>query len=248
MTGLNKTQFIITCEHGGNKVPDEFSRYFSKAGKLLESHRGYDPGALEFAKKVAAGLGASFFYSETTRLLVDLNRSTFSKSLFSELTAGLSKAEKEGILEKYYFPYIEKVESEITVLALEQKVIHIAVHSFTPVMNGKVRNAEIGLLYDPRRKPEKEFCGLWKQALEKAIPPSFRVRMNYPYKGISDCLPNRFKKILAPENYTGIELEINNIVFENDALTKKLYESVLTTLLQIKEQGSVLFNCGKGAV
>lgn len=235
MTGQNKNPYIITCEHGGNKVPDELSKFFSKSGDILNTHRGYDIGALELAMKISAGLDAPFFYSETTRLVADLNRSIFSKNLFSEFTSVLNKEEKDSILKKYYFPYRNKVETEITRFAEEQRVIHIAVHSFTPVMKGKVRNADIGLLYDPKRKPEKTFCSLWKQKLEKESP-SFRTRMNYPYRGISDCLPLKLKRILPPEKYTGIELEINNKVFKNPKLSQMLHEALLKTLLDIKEQ------------
>ena len=30
-----------------------------------------------------------------------------------------------------------------------RRVIHISSHSFTPELNGKVRRADVGLLYDP---------------------------------------------------------------------------------------------------
>lgn len=235
MNSPKKAKFIITCEHGGNEVPDELLKYFSKSGDILNTHRGYDIGALELARKISAGLDSPFFYSETTRLVADLNRSIFSKNLFSEFTSVLNKEEKDHILQKYYFPYRETVESEIAKLAEDHRVIHIAVHSFTPVMNDQIRNADIGLLYDPKRKPEKTFCSLWKQKLDKETP-SFRTRMNYPYRGISDCLPLKLKRILPPDKYTGIELEINNKIFENPILSQMLHETLLKTLLDIKEQ------------
>jgi len=235
MKSIEKAKFIITCEHGGNNVPDELAKYFSKAGKILDTHRGYDIGALDLARNLSSGLRSPFFYSETTRLVADLNRSTFSKNLFSEFTSVLNKEEKDRILEKYYFPYRNTVESEIIRLAQEQRVIHIAVHSFTSVMNDQVRNADIGLLYDPKRKPEKTFCSVWKQKLDKETS-SFKTRMNYPYRGISDCLPLKLKRILPPEKYTGIELEINNKVFGNPILNQVLHESLLKTLMEIKEQ------------
>lgn len=232
MKSIEKAKFIITCEHGGNNVPDELAEYFSKAGNILDTHRGYDIGALDLARNLSSGLKSPFFYSETTRLVADLNRSTFSKKLFSEFTSVLNKEEKDRILEKYYLPYRNTVESEIIRLVQEQTVIHIAVHSFTPVMNDKVRNADIGLLYDPKRKPEKTFCSVWKQKLDKETP-SFKTRMNYPYRGISDCLPLKLKKTLPPEKYIGIELEINNKVFENSVLTQMLNEALLKTLMEI---------------
>ena len=41
---------VLSCEHGGNIVPDEFSELFRNASDVLESHRGLDPGALELLK------------------------------------------------------------------------------------------------------------------------------------------------------------------------------------------------------
>src|ERR1700739_839489 len=38
--------FIITCEHGGNRIPVPYRRLFRGQRALLDSHRGYDPGSL----------------------------------------------------------------------------------------------------------------------------------------------------------------------------------------------------------
>ena len=47
---------LLTCEHGGNRVPAEFARLFRGKRNLLDSHRGYDPGALELARTCARRL------------------------------------------------------------------------------------------------------------------------------------------------------------------------------------------------
>jgi len=52
-------------------------------------------------------------------------------------------------------------------------------------MNGIVRNADIGFLYDPRRPSEKELAQLWREEIKKQCS-DYRIRMNYPYTGISD--------------------------------------------------------------
>lgn len=226
--------YFITCEHGGNMIPEDLSVFFAGAGDIPGTHRGYDIGALDIATRLASGLDAALFYSETTRLAVDLNRSVSSRSLFSEFTSALDKEEKKRILEKYYFPYRKKVEDEITRLASMHLVIHIAVHSFTPVLYGKTRNAEIGLLYDPKRIPEKKFCAFWKDKLKELLP-EFRTRMNYPYKGISDCLGFRLKKNLKPENYIGVELEVNQAVFGDKEMAGKLYQGLLKSLVVLKD-------------
>ena len=46
--------FIITCEHGGSRVPAPYREPFRDRQELLDSHRGWDSGALEMAKALAA--------------------------------------------------------------------------------------------------------------------------------------------------------------------------------------------------
>jgi predicted N-formylglutamate amidohydrolase len=46
--------FIITCEHGGNRVPAPYRPLFRGQQALLDSHRGYDPGSLVMARARAA--------------------------------------------------------------------------------------------------------------------------------------------------------------------------------------------------
>ena len=68
--------FLITCEHGGNRVPAPYRRLFRGRRALLDSHRGYDPGALVMARALAAAFTAPLVTSTVSRLLIDLNRST----------------------------------------------------------------------------------------------------------------------------------------------------------------------------
>jgi predicted N-formylglutamate amidohydrolase len=75
-------------------------------------------------------------------------------------------------------------------------------------LDGKVRNADIGLLYDPARPYEVALCEQWKLAL-KAYAPELSVRRNYPYEGKGDGLTAWFRHWLPPDTYVGLELEIN---------------------------------------
>jgi predicted N-formylglutamate amidohydrolase len=67
--------FIVTCEHGFNRIPTPYRRLFREQRGLLVSHRGFDPGALVMATTLANACHAPFVASTTSRLLVDLNRS-----------------------------------------------------------------------------------------------------------------------------------------------------------------------------
>src|SRR3954454_24119921 len=68
-------RYLVTCEHGGNRIPARYRPLFAGAEALLESHRGYDPGALQLGREIAAALDAPLVSANVSRLLVDLNRS-----------------------------------------------------------------------------------------------------------------------------------------------------------------------------
>ena len=200
---------LITCEHAGKRVPAEFRELFEGQDELLDTHRGWDPGALTLAREMAAALDAPLFFCETTRLLIDLNRSISNPELFSEFSRPLPARVRREIVERHYRPHHEPIERWMRdAIGSGRRVVHIASHSFTPELNGHVRTADIGLLYDPGRRGEVELSNRWLGALKRASP-ALRLRRNYPYLGRSDGLTFRLRKAYPPAAYIGIELEVN---------------------------------------
>jgi predicted N-formylglutamate amidohydrolase len=200
---------LITCEHGGNRIPPRYRPLFAGFEALLGSHRGFDPGALALARDLAGMLAAPLFVSTTSRLLIDLNRSIGHPKLYSEATRAAPAAVRSEILERHYLPYRDAVEAHVAAaVARGSRVVHLSSHSFTPVLDGHVRNADVGLLYDPARAAEAGLCRLWQACLEEAAP-GLRVRRNYPYTGKSDGFTAYLRRHFPPAAYLGIELEIN---------------------------------------
>lgn len=203
------THALITCEHGGNRVPARYRPLFLGHAGLLHSHRGYDPGALNLARELAVALGAPLVVSTVSRLIIDLNRSPGHPRLYSDLTRTLPPAARREILRRYYLPYREQVEGRIAAqVSGGSRVLHISAHSFTPVLGNEVRNADVGLLYDPRRPAEAVFCRRWQQAIQ-SLAADIRVRRNYPYTGRSDGLTAWLRRRFPAAYYLGIELEVN---------------------------------------
>jgi predicted N-formylglutamate amidohydrolase len=224
-------QLFVSCEHGGNRVPEKYRYLFAGRKTLLDSHRGYDIGILPFAERLAAEFKAPFLSATVTRLLVDLNRSLKSRSLFSELTRALPPGERQEILRLYHQPYWSEAEDIVSgIIATDGQVLHLSMHSFTPILNGIVRNADIGLLYDPKRPTGKNLCRKWQSALA-ACCPGLRIRRNYPYQGNSDALVTALRRRFPAENYLGIEVEINQRYFlENTDQWQAIQNQLLTTL------------------
>jgi predicted N-formylglutamate amidohydrolase len=202
-------QLLITCEHGGNKVPARYRQFFRGHEDLLKTHRGYDAGALVMAQDMATAFNAPLFSSTTSRMLIDLNRSIGHPHLYSEATRIAPAEVRREMLEQYYLPYRNQAEAAIAkMLAQGSRVIHVASHSFTPQLDGEVRNADIGLLYDPARCGEAELCGYWALTL-KSQATGYKVRRNYPYTGRSDGFTAYLRRQFSADDYIGVELEIN---------------------------------------
>lgn len=200
---------VLTCEHGGNVIPREYTHLFRGAARVLNSHRGWDPGALELARFLGRVFKIPVYAVSWCRLLVEFNRAPTNPRIWSQYTAGLPAADKTDILERYWWPHRREVETHIKrKLAQGCGVVHVAVHSFAPVFDGERRNADIGLLYDSRRPHEKALCRRWEAILEK-LDPALRVRRNYPYRGATDGFPTWLRRRYPKDQYVGVELEIN---------------------------------------
>lgn len=205
----NGNSLYITCEHGGNRIPAPYRKYFSGYGPLLRTHRGVDIGALRFARHLSRELTAPLLASTISRLLVDLNRSIDHANLFSDMTKSLPADLRQDILAKYYHPFRRKAETDIAQeIQRGRRVVHLSCHSFTPVLDGEVRSADVGLLFDPARQGEAAFCGQWHDML-RTRAPHLQSSLNYPYAGTDDGFTVYLRRRFSAESYIGIELEIN---------------------------------------
>lgn len=231
MPRARKTTLLLSCEHGGHQVPPAYAASFSKAAAQLDSHRGWDAGALALAREMAAAFGASLHASTTTRLLVDLNRSIGHRQLFSGFTRTLSPAQRAHVIERHYRPHRDAVEAEVARgIAAGQRVLHVASHSFTPMLDGVERQADVAWLYDPARPAERQFAARWLACLA-ARAPGLRLRRNYPYQGRSDGLTRTLRQRHAGDVYAGIELEVNQrFVLEGGASWKHLRAQLVASL------------------
>jgi predicted N-formylglutamate amidohydrolase len=208
---IRPAELILSCEHGGNRVPPRFANLFSK--KLLDTHRGYDPGALAAARDFARATGAPLFYSTISRLLVELNRPLGHPQVFFRT---FPEPMRQALLRRYYFPYWNAVETRVArAINAGKPVLHLSCHSFTPKFRGVRRTTDVGLLFDPRRKAEARFCRLWRKAIVEKNP-NLRVRYNDPYRGAFPSLVDELRKKFGAR-YVGIQIEINQKFPRGDA-------------------------------
>lgn len=221
---------LITCEHAVNHVPSQWRHLFKGQEEILQSHRAYDPGALEMARTLALSSSAPLYTAQVTRLLVDHNRSPHHPKLWSEFSRSLPADQKHRLLAEYYRPYREAASRWIQ--SQSKVVVHVSVHSFTPVLNGQVRRADIGILYDPHRALEAQLGRAWKGRLE-ILAPDLRTRLNTPYRGSSDCHQSSYRTRFESAAYLGIELEINQGLVAGRGSWRQLQELVAGSLQDV---------------
>ena len=199
-------RLLLTCEHAGNRVPSGYQRLFAGREPVLRSHRGWDPGALLVARGLARALRAPLLFTETTRLLVDPNRSAHNPAVFSEITRRLSRDERERLLARHHRPHRDRVRASIR--AFPGATLHVAVHSFTPRWQGTLRRFTVGLLYDPGRPRERSLAMQWQRELRQHLG-RHEVRRNAPYRGDADGLTTALRREFGGGRYLGLELELN---------------------------------------
>ncbi|WP_437203138.1 N-formylglutamate amidohydrolase [Planctomicrobium sp. SH664] len=208
MSRQRPLQLVITCEHGGNEIPSAYRTAFRAAREALNSHRGHDPGALALAQLLANTFQAPLCSETVSRLLIELNRSPGHPRLFSEFSRVLPADVRQSLVETFYTPYRERVEATIRRSLKAGPVLHVSVHSFTPVMNEKTRRTDIGLLFDPARELESAICRHWRKTLQGELP-DHKIHFNLPYRGTSDGFTVTLRKMFADRDYAGIEIEVN---------------------------------------
>lgn len=214
-------------------MPAAYQPWFDGWEEILESHRGHDPGALALARDITRALDAPLLASTISRLVVELNRSLGHRQLLSDAWRGAPRALRQEVMARYYLPYRRKAQAFIEeARARGQGVVHISSHSFTPELDGKVRQADIGLLYDPGRPAELALADAIQGDLQAAAP-RFRIRRNYPYRGKADGLCAGLRRLYPPAVYVGLELEINQkFVLAGGQPWRELRRAVVAALLQ----------------
>jgi predicted N-formylglutamate amidohydrolase len=219
---------IISCEHASNYIPSGFRHLFRGSDKVLTSDQAYDPGAAELALRLAEELQVSAHLGTISRLLIDLNRSPSNrKSLYTVYSRKLAPDDRELFLQKYYQPYRDKVERLVAgQIVRGMPILHLSVHSFTPVKNGKVRRADIGLLYDPAHPVEKNICAFLATLLQQKVK-SLQVRKNYPYLGKTDGFASFLRRKYPAKLYAGIEIELNQALLVSGETTYRQMTGVL---------------------
>jgi predicted N-formylglutamate amidohydrolase len=166
-----------------------------------------------------------------TRLLVDTNRSPHNPRVFSEVVRSLPPGDRARILDRFHTPHRNEVAARVASAVAEgDRVLHLSVHSFTPVWEGRERGIDLALLYDPARPAERALAVSWARTL--ATESGRVVRRNAPYRGKADGLTTTLRGRHGPDDYLGIEIEVSQGHLQADGMFPAWVETALVRSLR----------------
>lgn len=248
---------LLTCEHASPALPPELVPVFEarhaalcarksqrqphaplkSLANLLASHRAWDPGALPVAKYWAERWQAQLFTGQVSRLVCDLNRTLDNPHLWSAYTNTLPEAQKNALLTQWYLPHWKAVRQAVDLALIPRtRVLHVAVHSFTPVLNGRERLVDMGLLHHPHRPLELALAKNMQRAYAQTPKPqgqALRLYRNAPYYGHTNSLVQFLRTQYAPEQYVGLEIEFNQALLAHGPYPAQMLAELLEQALQL---------------
>jgi predicted N-formylglutamate amidohydrolase len=144
---------VLVCDHASNRVPRRLDNLGLDALQLAD-HIGWDPGAAEVARGLSTQLDAPLVLSGYSRLVIDCNRPLSSPGSIAEQSAdidipgnsGLTPEDRKARIDALFLPYHRAIDRLLDSRALRPTLL-LSIHSFTPILNGRLRPWSIGISY-----------------------------------------------------------------------------------------------------
>lgn len=149
--------FVLVCEHAGNRIPDDLKN-LGLPTHLLDQHGALDRGALNLATDMSIILDAPLVVQRVSRLVFDCNRrpadprSIPQQARFGSIPGNLSLSEEErqSRVRRFYEPFCRTLSDCLKQrLKNPRKPILVSVHAFAAIVNGIWRGSNLGVMNDP---------------------------------------------------------------------------------------------------
>lgn len=147
--------FLLIGDHAGNLIPESLGTLGLDEVDRTR-HIAWDIGIAGLGMLLAEQLDAPFIRQAYSRLVIDCNRDPAAHDAMPEMSdrslipgnAGLAPEARAARVAAIQAPYQSAIAAELERRdAVGQQTIMVALHSFTPSINGKDRPWQIGLLY-----------------------------------------------------------------------------------------------------
>jgi predicted N-formylglutamate amidohydrolase len=175
---------LLVCDHASSRFPASVDNLGVDLA-VQRCHLGSDIGARALTVSLAERMGVTAVLQQYSRLVIDCNRQLLDPGAFLKFGDGvviagnrnLDDEQKRIRAEEIYWPYHRAIDAEIDRLSSDTvKPSMLAIHSFTPVLNGVFRPWQIGILWD--KDPR-----IAEPIIRKLREQGLTVGDNEPYSG-----------------------------------------------------------------
>jgi predicted N-formylglutamate amidohydrolase len=180
LNGDSAAAVAFVCEHAGQHVPASLGRLGLAPGEI-DMHVGWDIGAGEVTRLLAARLGAPAIFQNYSRLVIDCNRPPAAPDSAPKVSHGVTVPGNRDLsalahwhrVAEIFVPFQAAVDA---VLVRHRRRLLLSIHSFEPVLGGKPRPWDIGFLC----RRDTRTSTLLRAAVERRRP-DIRTGFNQPY-------------------------------------------------------------------
>ncbi len=177
---------VLFCDHASWAVPAALGN-LGRDESVFKRHIGWDIGSGDVTRRLAALLDAPAVLAGYSRLVIDCNRPLDAPASIARVSDGIEipgnrdvdEAAARARAEACFWPYHAAIDEAIAGVGERHGVAPavIAMHSFTPVLDGVERPWHVGILWDRDARIARPLIA----AL--AADPALHVGDNEPYSG-----------------------------------------------------------------
>lgn len=210
--------FLLIGDHAGLSIPKSLET-LGVGPDGMARHIASDIGIRGLGQLLSARLDAPFIAQRYSRLVIDCNRDPARADAIVEASDGtvvpgnasLSEADRRARIEAIHRPYHAAIEAEIDGrTAAGLTTVLIALHSFTPAMDGFRRPWQAGVLH---HAGETRFAYAMLDALRGV--PGLTIGDNEPYR--MDETDFTIPHHAYPRGLDHVELEIRQDLITEEA-------------------------------
>ena len=155
VNGGARSPFLLVCDHAGRLTPRSLGD-LGAPPSVFEQHVAWDIGAGALSRRMAQDLGACVIQQVYSRLVIDCNRAPDRADAMVAVSDGISipgnlaidPREAAARVAEVHAPYHRRIAAELDERAARGfRTVLVAIHSFTPQMNGFTRPWQLGVLH-----------------------------------------------------------------------------------------------------
>lgn len=213
-----RSPFVLIGDHAGAAIPAALGDLGLSAADRAR-HIALDIGVEGLGRALSETLDAPFLWQAYSRLVVDCNRRPEQPGWIAEISdrttvpgnLGLSEQQREARRTEIFEPYHQAIEALLDRRAAKGlETVLVALHSFTPTMNGEARPWEVCVLHN---RHEDGFAMAVLDRLQQR--PELTVGDNQPYR--MDAIDYTVPRHAFARGLRYIELEVRQDLLENEA-------------------------------